>query len=394
MDVRPAQFGRFWAGHIQGIAAAILYITLTGVNFGLQYPLLTVILESQGVSGAMIGASTMAQAVGAIAITPFMPAMLRRSGISRLLAAAALISIACLCLLKANPDPWFWMLVRPILGSAGSIAFYGAEYWIVALAPGAWRGRIIGVYTVCVASGFGVGPLILITTGFYGWLPFQIAMLVLLVSVIPVTLARKYAPFFAGEVKISEVPRFFLANPTICVAVCVFGSLESGFLGLVPAWGVRAGLIATAAVTLVAIAGFGNIGLQLFLGPASDRMNRRFLLGFCALACAACTLSLPALLETRWALWLAVFLLGGLAAGLYSISLVELGHRFEGRDLAVGNAAIILSYGIGAAAGPPFAGAMMDAIPPHGLMYALAAICLAFLALLVWRGSLRQRPGP
>ena len=102
-------------------------------------------------------------------------------------------------------------------------------------------------------------------------------------------------------------------------------------------------------------------------------------------------LSLPLLVGSRFGLWAVLFTWGGMSAGLYTVALVELGARYDGRELAVGNAAMIMGYSIGAAFGPLAAGAMMDAIPPHGMLYSLAAGCMIYFALLAFRGAMIRR---
>ena len=380
------------AGRFPGIAAAIAYITILGLGYGMMYPLLTLILEEQGVSGTLIGVSTMAQAAGAIAITPFLPRILRRIGLPALMVLSAALEVGTFLCLFLKQDVWIWMPFRAILGMSGSIAFYGSEYWIVAMAPNARRGRVVGTYAFFVAASFGIGPLFLTVIGFEGFLPFAIPMLLCAAGMVPVILARHQAPRFSGEGSLSEVPKFFLGNPTICLAVVLFGALEAGLLGLFPAWGVRSGLGPEAAVTLIGIAGFGTVFIQPLMGPAADRVNRRWLMGLCAATCAALMLVMPSLVDGRLALWAAVFAWGGIAAGLYTVALVELGARYEGKVLAVGNAALIMGYSIGAAVGPPAAGKMMDAIPPHGMLYSLSAGCVLFVALLAYRGVTVRHP--
>ena len=378
---------RIDAGRLKGIAAAIAYISILGVGYGMMYPLLTILLEEQGVSGTLIGISTMAQAVGAIAITPFLPAILRRFGLPTLMVCSAAFEVAAFLCLFLIQDVWAWMPWRILLGASGSVAFFGSEYWIVSLAPDRQRGRVIGAYAFMVAASLGFGPLLLTVIGFEGFLPFAIPMLLCVVGCLPVIRARREAPRFSGGGALGDVHNFILRNPTICVAVILFGALEAGLLGLIPAWGVRSGLDPEAAVTLIGLASFGCVAIQPLMGPASDRWNRRLLLGFCAVSCATLMLAMPVLVGSRFALWAAVFVWGGLSAGLYTVALVELGARYDGRELAVGNAAMIMGYSIGAAFGPLVAGRMMDAIPPNGMLYSLTAGCLIYLALLAFRGA-------
>ena len=370
---------------LRGIVAATLYIVILGFGYGMFYPLLTVILEADGVSGTLIGLSGTVQAVGSVLITPILPRVLRRFGLANLLAGAALCETVLYLLVFLTGDVWLWMPLRLLLGACGSVAFFGSEYWIVAMAPERRRGQVVGVYTILVTAAMGAGPMLLPVIGFVGFLPFAIPLLLSALGTVPVLLARHRAPRFTGSRSLASVPRFMLQNPGLCLAVVLFGMLEAGLLTLLPAWGVRAGISAEAAVVLIGLAGFGTVAIQPLIGPAADRWNRRRLLAFCAAASALLMLAMPPLVGQYWALASVVFLWGGIAAGLYTVALVELGSRYRGGEMAVGNAAIILGYSLGATAGPLFAGGMMDAIPPHGMLYSLVAGCLFYLALLAFR---------
>jgi predicted MFS family arabinose efflux permease len=105
----------------------------------------------------------------------------------------------------------------------------------------------------------------------------------------------------------------------------------------------------------------------------------------CAVVSIAAAVALPVLAGTGWMLWAVLFVWGGIAAGLYTIALVELGARYKGQTLVSANAAVIIAYGIGALVGPLVAGAAMDVIVPHGLSVALALMAAAYLAVAVVR---------
>jgi hypothetical protein len=51
-----------------------------------------------------------------------------------------------------------------------------------------------------------------------------------------------------------------------------------------------------------------------------------------------------------------LFVWGGLAAGLYTVALAELGARYSGATLVSATAAIVTAYGVGALVGPLFVG--------------------------------------
>jgi MFS family permease len=167
---------------------------------------------------------------------------------------------------------------------------------------------------------------------------------------------------------------FFVKAPFIMLAVGLYGVFESTAFALLPIWGVRVGLAPTeAAATLTAI-GVGSLALQVPIGWLSDRLARRAVLRLCGAAGLAGALLLPLLAGSTPALFLALVLWGGCAAGIYPVALSMAGARFRGAELFGVNAAVIIAYGLGALMGPALGGAAMDLWNPQGLLAALALL--------------------
>jgi predicted MFS family arabinose efflux permease len=119
------------------------------------------------------------------------------------------------------------------------------------------------------------------------------------------------------------------------------------------------------------------------LGILADRIGVRPSLALCAAAGAAAPLAIAAVgAQAGWAFGL-VFLYSGLVTGLYTVGIVWLARRFVGAELAAGNAAFALCYGVGQIIGPAGAGAAFGAFGPIGLMAGLAAMSGLYLAALM-----------
>ncbi len=377
---------RLEKGRLLGIAGALFYVFLFALVYGLSFPLLTILMEQQGLSGVFIGASSLMQATGAILVAPLIPALFRLVGLGQMLALAAAVEVVGYLLIAAIPDPWVWLGIRLIIGGANGVVFFGAEHWIVAMASDSRRSRIVTAYTILIAIGFGMGPLVLAGIGVEGWLPFLLIAVVGGVAIVPVLRVRRYAPHFTGQVSFAEVPHFLFRYPVICAAAGAFGVINVGILSLLPAWAVRSGMVPESAAALVAFAGFGSICVQLVLGWVAGYMNTHRLMLICALVGVSALLAIPGFVGIQWMLWLLVLTGGGMFMGVYMLSLIDLGEECSGRILAIGNAAVVMSYSLGAVFGPLYGGAAMDAIPPDGLLYFMAGVGLVFLVILVWRG--------
>jgi MFS family permease len=375
----------------RGILAAIAAIAIFGVSAGMNHPLFALRLEAQGYSAAMIGLNGAMIAIAALVAAPFMPPVIRWIGLPAFLTLGALMAAATLLTFPFFDGYGAWLGLRFLLGVAATALFLGSEAWIVAAAEPGARGRIIGLYATVLSLGFAAGPMILIGVGVEGPAPFIVCAALALVSIGPVVSAWRDAPApEPGDVAATPPLRFIVIAPTVFGAVILFGAIEFGVMAMLPVWGVRTGLDRDAASFLVSILLLGNVALQIPLGALAEVVNRRVLLVGCALVSLAASAALPFLAGETWRLWAMLFVWGGLAAGLYTIALIELGARYSGATLVSGTAAVVTAYGIGALAGPLVTGAAMDLLDPHGLALALGLMALAYLSIAILRARPRK----
>ncbi len=379
-------------------AAPIAAISVFGFAISMSYPLLGLLMERMGISGTAIGLNTTAAAIAMVVAAPLLPRVLARVGLAPLMIGSALALVGLTLLMGAWHDYAWWMALRLFYGAFATALFFSSEYWIVAASPPGRRGTRVAVYTVALATSFMAGPLVVAATGVDGWLPFAVVAAVLAAGVVPLVWGVPEMPPVAEEAPPTPAAtlRFFVTDPAVIWAVVLFGFIEYGVTGLLPVWGVRAGL--TEAESSVALASFaaGAVLTALPMGWLADRADRRKLLLAAALLSVAAPLAIWAV--APWLPGVVAFglLWGGTAVALYALPLVELGARYSGHRLAEGNGAVILAYGIGALVAPGLLGAALDALEPHGLLIAAAGAALAYAALAAVRllAAPRRRGDP
>lgn len=378
----------------RGIAAPIAAISITGFATSMCYPLFALSLERMGASNTAIGVNAAAPAVAMLIGVPLLPAAVSRIGLPRLLIAAALMIAVPLLLLRLIPDVAAWTALRFVLGLGIASAFFGSELWIVAGAPPARRGLMIGIYGVFLALGFIAGPAALQWMPLDSWVPFGAAAGMALAATIPVLRAWDDAPRGLGGPPrpIRDCFAFFRTDPTVMAAVCVFGMIESGGFALLPVWGLGVGMTERAAIGLAVWIAVGNLALQIPLGVAADRVNRRMVIIAAGAVCALGATAMALLPAQGAALIVVVTLVGGMAVALYSVSLTELGARYSGDALSRATAGFLFSYGIGALLAPPAMGAMADALPPHGMLWVLGGAG-AGVAIIAGLRAIARSPG-
>ncbi len=166
----------------------------------------------------------------------------------------------------------------------------------------------------------------------------------------------------------------------------MFGAVESGGFALFPIYGSMVGFPEGDSAQLLTAIGLGNVLLQIPIGLFSDRVrDRRLLLLIFAIVGLGGSLCLPFLVGSWWLMATALFVWGGVVAGLYTVGLAHLGSKLAGSELAAANAAFIFCYSLGMLVGPQSIGASLDAFGSNGFAYALAAFFAAYLVLIAAR---------
>ena len=371
------------------IAGVIATVSVFAIAQGLSYPLLSFILQRQGVSPGMIGLSAAMTPIGFIVSSPLIPSLARRFGAGRTAVTCAALSALLLALIGWTQDLYAWFLLRFLIGVSTNPLYVISEVWMIALAPPARRGRIMGIYTTIISAGFAAGPLCLIFVGTEGWPPFLvgIAAFVICGACLMAVLPRLPDMNGGGGHSVSVfgfVPLAWL----LLFAVIVAAGFEQGVLALLPVYGTSRGIGESAMSALLAVMIAGNIALQVPLGLLAERLSARVV----RLACVSLTVigcaMLPWLVDTPL-VWPFIFVWGAVSYGIYTMTIIELGEKFTGQMLVAGNAAFAMMWGVGGIAVPPAAGVAMDVLGAPGLPLTLGAMCLALavLSILRWRDA-------
>ncbi len=369
---------------LTNLMAAIAAICVFGFALGLMFPLLSLLMEREKISPAMIGLNTAMQPAGILVAGLIVPRFIRRFGARDTVLAGAYSAAVIILAYPFFPIFWWWFFLRFIHGFSVSILFTVSEAWIIQLAEGKYRSRILALYSSVMALSFGGGPALLTYTGIDGVLPFAIGALVLAAATLPIFLMRELDN--GDEDSHGAVSTFSFAPraPVLLVAIAAFGIIDAANLSFLPVWGVKQAMtqeLASLALTAFIV---GNTVLQFPIGWLADHAPKRPVMIGCAISTAIASALLPASFGTPF-MWILLLIAGASSAGIYTVGLAELGDRFKGHDLMTGSAAFGAMWGIGALVGALLTGWAMDTYGPNGLPYSMACIFAVLIVMMVWR---------
>jgi len=373
----------------RGVAAATGCISIVGLMTGLVWPLLALRLDAQGVPSRLIGLNSSVHALAIVAGSLIAPRLVGRLGLVNTLYACIAAAVAALLLLPLFPNVYAWFPIRFALGAATSTIFVAGETWIIHVAPPERRGRIVGIFGFVWAACFAAGPLVIGLTGIAGWTPFVVAVGIALLGALPLPLAQGGAISLAPVGRI-DIRRLIRAGPATLLAVfllAVFDSVNDSFL---PLYGLRSGLGEPAAVTVLTVVLAGTTVVQVPIGWLADHVDRRRLLIAIPMGSVLMLALLPFAIASPWLLWPVALLYGCTIGSLWAVSLILVGERYRGADVAAANMARGVLYGLGAFAGPALAGFAFELWMPHGALAVIALVALLFLPVAVF--GERDRP--
>ncbi len=335
-------------------------------TLGLTYPLFTIILVANGEQTHVVGINAAMTPLGIMLSSPAVPWVIKRWGAwSVSLVCAVLTPVVIGSMYVFDSLPW-WMVARFLLGVSINGVTVIIETTMNQLLTKEIRGRFLGVYTTAFSLSFATGPLVLALTGTQSWEPFAIAMATT-VLVLPGIIACRPSLPTIDPVAPVAILRVVVVAPVILAAVCTFALFDQAMISLLPVFGEHYQWAETDVVTVISALLLGNAVFQIPIGWLSDHTSRRTMLTICSVLSAGICFALPVLSDSWLLALFSFFILGGIALGIFTVAIAELGDRFSGLELLAGNAALSFMWGLGGFIGPSIAGFSMDLVGAPGL---------------------------
>jgi CP family cyanate transporter-like MFS transporter len=352
-------------------------------SFWMFLPLLSLSLRAEGASDALVGVMSGLPWAGLLAVSVFIPRIIHRIGLQRMVLVGMALGIAVFLGFSATRNIYLWAALTLALGMSLGLRWAGLDTWINGSVPNHLRGRLIGAYELIMSGSMAVGPALLALIGSAGAKPFLVAAAVmcgamaLLASVGREASGMTEAP---GKTRALDVLR---AEPASFTGIALVGMSEACNLSLLPVMGLGLGLAVHWAALLVVVCQAGVAAGAVICGTLSDKLNRRALKLATGAIMATLPLAVPLCIHSH-AVWPVLAVWGVAQGGLFTVGMVKLGTRFSGTALARAMSLAMVIYTVGGLVGPPVMGGMMAVFGPAGLVYGLAALSavgVVFMAL-------------
>ena len=289
---------------------------------------------------------------------------------------------------------WPWALLGYVLGVVVGVIWVTGEAWLAEIAPPARRGYYVGLFETCVGIGMMTGPVLLAlidrVDGPPLWIAFGMGLVTLATGRL---LPHSAAPVQPGDDEVDKPDESYPWKGLlfgIAGVSLISGLLESGSAAMLPGLSLRLGFSVQQAAWLGAVIGAGSALLQTPAGHLSDRVGQHRILLACWSALVLSSVSLGVWGQQHHAvLWLSGFSFGGMGGVIYTLAMVELGHKLQGKVLVRATSVLVVCYTAGSASGPVLGGWLFDRGGLVWLAAGLGSTAVVGLGLSLWRSRMQ-----
>lgn len=353
-------------------------ISIAGFSQGLLLPVLSVILEKQGVSSSYNGLSSAALYVGMLLASPFMEEPLRKFGYKPMILFGMSLVIGAMVLFPLWMNFYFWIILRFIVGIGDHALHFATQVWITSTAPVEKRGRIISLYGLSYGIGFGIGPLGLILLPIQYWLPFLVAVVLFMLVYFPVLKLENQKPEVFEEMKKEKrYGKVYAFAGIALMPMFIYGFLEATLNASFPIYGLRINMTEALVSMILSSFIFGSLLFQFPLGYLSDRIGRKRVL-FIATFFGGVSFFLIPFAQSTIIIFILFVLAGGFVGSLYSLGLAYVADLIPISLLPTANIIATIHFGVGSILGPYFGGLSIERVSPESLFYLIAVVVLSF----------------
>lgn len=359
---------------IRSLISPFLSLILLILASGLCNTFISLRLEIEGYSPETIGSVTASLYAGIFVGSLWIDRWISKTGHIRSFVTFAGLTTILTLAQAIWIDPLYWGIIRFLGGICTSGIFIVIESWLLMQATPALRGAILSIYLAVFYLALSAGQLLIHVSDPLSSIPFYIIALLSAASILPLTLKKITEPKIESSTRL-QTTELFKISPFGLVGVVVSGILLAAVYGLVPVYAKEIGLTISEIGNLMALLIFGGLSFQWPLGRLADKGNRRLVLISTSLltAITGCTIALSGHLSPVWLFGL-IFLFGGFSFTIYPLSMAHACEKVADSQIVSATGGFVLSYGIGAIAGPIMAPLAMNCLGCHGLFYFLAAI--------------------
>lgn len=360
---------------IRTLFAPLLSLFFLMVGSGLFNTFNSLRLEMESVSPEMIGLVSSALYAGILIGSLKIDRWISKVGHIFAFSAFA-ASLAILVLLQSIwLNPWYWSALRLIGGVSMAGVFIVIESWLLMKSPPNMRGAALSIYLGVLYCALSLGQLLINASDPKTVFPFLTIAVLVALSILPITVRKISSPELKAEPTQLQFKELVRLSPLGFLGGVISGMVLAVTYGLIPVFAKEIGMSIAEIGIFMATIIFGGFLMQWPVGKWADRGDRRKVIKVISFLSAFLSLAIAAI-QNGYLLFVLAFFFGGFAFTLYPVSMAYTCEKVKEDEIVAATGGFVLSYGIGAIAGPLLAPIAMGYFGSGGIFYFLAAISL------------------
>jgi MFS family permease len=369
---------------LRGSWALMLGIMMLQIGNGLQGTLLGVRGSLEGIDPSWMGLVMSAYFIGFLGGSQATPILLKRVGHVRVFAALGSLVSAAFILYAVYVNPYFWWVLRFIVGFCMSGLYVVAESWINDSTTTKTRGQALSLYVLMQMVGIVAGQLLLNVSDPAGYNLFVLISVLVSLAFAPILLSTTPAPVFQTSEPMT-LRQLMKVSPLGCVGIFLLGGIFSALFGMASIYAAERGFSILEISWFTMAIYVGGMVFQFPIGWISDRMDRRVLI---LIVTAMATISSAMGIfvgDSIWALLVVALFVGGAANPLYALLLAYVNDHLEYEQMSSASGGLIFINGVGAMGGPILVGYMINQIGPNGFFVFITVLSLMICLYSLYR---------
>ena len=370
---------------VTSLSALIFSIVLLVSGNAFLMTLLGIRLSIEEVNPGTIGWILVCYSIGFVLGTLYVNRIIERVGHIRAFAVFAAMAAVAALLYAVSVSEFFWAVLRALSGFSMAGVLVVIESWFSSRATNSNRATLFAVYQIVFYISAAGGQLIVNLGAPDSFIPFTVAAILLTVALIPLSLTRMEAPTIEAVERMSFFGLFRESSSGMTGAL-ICGVLIGSFYAMGPVYATLIGLDVSQTSVFMAVAIVAAMVLAFPLGRLCDRMDRRRVMRWVAVAAAVSALITVVAASISFGLLLLFAgLFVGLSASIYPIAVAITNDRMEHHRIVAASATLLLSYGVGSVIGPITMAQLVNLLGPKGLFLGNAAFLCVLVAVTSYR---------
>ena len=376
------------------IVAILSCAALLFAGNGLFQTLLPIRATQEGYSSALIGWLGTAY-FGGFTIGCFLgPKIIMSVGHARAFAGITALLTATFLAFPLFVDLVFWGVLRVLSGACLAMVYIVVESWLNDSASNANRGRTLSIYIIISNIVTMAGQLMVNSFDTLDATLFILVAILICLSIVPISLTPTPAPSPVPSARL-DLKALYRLSPVGVVGCLLAGIVEGAFWSLGPVFAQGRGMQTADIALLMAAFVLGGTVSQWPLGWASDRIDRRIVISAAAFGTVITGLIIGFdIVPDGLATFIIAGCHGALMIPIYALCISHANDVVPNERMVETSGGLLLSFSIGATAGPITASMFMRDNQPGGLFIFIGAILCLLGLFVMYRLLTEKRKSP